>query len=101
RPHFLFNSINAVLSLIRQDPKRAETALEDMADLFRLLMADNRNLSTPERARDPPPRPRAPPPPLPHPRPAPAGRAPAGRVAHRQDPGRGAHPATGAPAVGG
>ena len=24
RPHFLFNSINAVLSLIRQEPKRAE-----------------------------------------------------------------------------
>jgi two-component system sensor histidine kinase AlgZ len=46
RPHFLFNSINAVLSLIRQDPRRAETALEDMADLFRVLMADNRELST-------------------------------------------------------
>ncbi len=46
RPHLLFNSINAVLSLIREDPKRAETALEDMADLFRVVMADNRNLST-------------------------------------------------------
>ena len=45
RPHFLFNSINAVLSLIRQDPKRAEEALEDMADLFRVLMADNRELA--------------------------------------------------------
>ena len=45
RPHFLFNSINAVLSLIRQDPKRAETALEDMAELFRVLMADNRELT--------------------------------------------------------
>ncbi len=45
RPHFLFNSINAVLSLIREDPKRAETAMEDMADLFRVLMADNRDLS--------------------------------------------------------
>lgn len=44
RPHFLFNSINAVLSLIRSDPRRAETALEDMADLFRVLMADNRQL---------------------------------------------------------
>ena len=44
RPHFLFNSINAVLSLIRTDPRRAETALEDMADLFRVLMADNRQL---------------------------------------------------------
>ena len=49
RPHFLFNSINAVLSLIRQEPKRAEAALEDLADLFRVLMADNRKLSTLER----------------------------------------------------
>jgi two-component system sensor histidine kinase AlgZ len=45
RPHFLFNSINAVLSLVRSDPKRAETALEDMADLFRVLMRDNRDLA--------------------------------------------------------
>ncbi|MEO7760653.1 MAG: histidine kinase [Casimicrobiaceae bacterium] len=34
QPHFLFNSINAVLSLIRTQPKQAEEALEDMADLF-------------------------------------------------------------------
>jgi two-component system sensor histidine kinase AlgZ len=45
RPHFLFNSINAVLSLIRQEPKRAETALEDLAELYRVLMADNRELT--------------------------------------------------------
>lgn len=45
RPHFLYNSINAVLSLVRNEPKRAEQALEDMADLFRVLMADNRQLS--------------------------------------------------------
>src|SRR5690606_22155307 len=44
RPHFLFNSINAVLSLMRSHPRRAEMALEDMADLFRVLMADNREL---------------------------------------------------------
>jgi len=44
RPHFLFNSINAVLSLIRHQPQQAETALEDMADLFRVFMADNRDL---------------------------------------------------------
>jgi two-component system sensor histidine kinase AlgZ len=44
RPHFLFNSINAVLSLVRSDPPRAETALLDMADLFRVLMRDNREL---------------------------------------------------------
>ena len=45
RPHFLFNSINAVLSLIRSEPKRAERMLEDMAELFRVLMADNRKLT--------------------------------------------------------
>jgi two-component system sensor histidine kinase AlgZ len=43
RPHFLFNSLNAVLSLIRRDPARAERALEDLADLFRALMQDNRS----------------------------------------------------------
>jgi two-component system sensor histidine kinase AlgZ len=45
RPHFLYNSINAVLSLIRSEPKRAERALEDLADLFRVLMADSRTLT--------------------------------------------------------
>ncbi len=38
RPHFLFNCINTVLSIMRADPKRAETALEDMSDLFRMAM---------------------------------------------------------------
>ncbi|MET3105716.1 two-component system sensor histidine kinase AlgZ [Oxalobacteraceae bacterium GrIS 1.18] len=46
RPHFLFNSMNAVLSLIRTDPHRAEAALEDLADLFRVLMRDTRDVST-------------------------------------------------------
>lgn len=32
-----------MLSLIRRDPKRAERALEDLADLFRVLMQDNRS----------------------------------------------------------
>ena len=45
RPHFLFNSINGVLSLVRKDPRRAEEALHDMADLFRVLMRDNRDLT--------------------------------------------------------
>ncbi len=42
RPHFLFNSLNAALGLIRSDPRRAETLLEDVADLFRVLMRDSR-----------------------------------------------------------
>ena len=44
RPHFLFNSLNAVLSLIRAEPRRAETALEELAALFRALMRDHRDL---------------------------------------------------------
>ena len=44
RPHFLFNSLNAVLSLIRSEPRRAEVALEELADLFRALMRDHRDL---------------------------------------------------------
>lgn len=44
RPHFLFNSLNAVLSLIRSEPRRAEVALEELAELFRALMRDHRDL---------------------------------------------------------
>ncbi|HMM55509.1 MAG TPA: histidine kinase [Candidatus Desulfobacillus sp.] len=46
RPHFLFNSLNAVLGVIRSDPRRAEQALEELSDLFRVLMAENRELVT-------------------------------------------------------
>ncbi len=42
RRHFLFHSLYAVLALIRRDPKRAERALEDLADLFRTLMSEPR-----------------------------------------------------------
>jgi two-component system sensor histidine kinase AlgZ len=44
RPHFLFNSMNSIASLTRSDPARAETALQDLADLFRVLLADARKL---------------------------------------------------------
>lgn len=44
RPHFLFNSLNGVLGVIRSDPRRAERALEELADLFRALMQDHREL---------------------------------------------------------
>jgi two-component system, LytTR family, sensor histidine kinase AlgZ len=46
RPHFLFNSLNAVLSLIRSEPQRAESTLEDLADLFRVLMRDARDMTS-------------------------------------------------------
>jgi len=44
RPHFLFNALNAVLGVIRSDPRRAEAALEELSDLFRVLMRENREL---------------------------------------------------------
>lgn len=44
RPHFLFNSLNAVLGVMRSEPRRAEAALEELAELFRALMQDNRTL---------------------------------------------------------
>jgi len=44
RPHFLFNAINAVLGIVRTQPKKAETALEDMADMFRMAMSDDQDL---------------------------------------------------------
>ena len=35
RPHFLFNSLNTIASLIPEEPLSAERAIEDLADLFR------------------------------------------------------------------
>lgn len=44
RPHFMFNSMNSIASLIRKNPVDAEHALVDLADLIRVLMADARKL---------------------------------------------------------
>jgi len=44
RPHFLFNSLNSVAGLIPRNPTRAETALYNLADVFRAVMADKRQL---------------------------------------------------------
>ena len=52
RPHFLFNTLNAVLSLIRKDARRAESAIEDLAELYRMVMADAKNLTTLARELD-------------------------------------------------
>lgn len=38
RPHFLFNSMNVIASLIRARPAQAEGAVEDLADLFRAAL---------------------------------------------------------------
>ena len=42
RPHFLFNSLNTVAALTRSEPARAEEAIEDLADLFRVSLSDAR-----------------------------------------------------------
>jgi two-component system sensor histidine kinase AlgZ len=44
RPHFFFNSLNAVLAVIREDPLRAERMLENVAELFRAVMGDVKRL---------------------------------------------------------
>jgi len=41
RPHFVFNSLNIIASLTRSAPERAEAALEDMADLFRMMLSQD------------------------------------------------------------
>ena len=40
RPHFLFNSLNSAIALVRAEPAKAETLLEDLSDLFRHALVD-------------------------------------------------------------
>ncbi len=40
RPHFLFNSMNSLASLISTDPDKAEETLENLCDLFRYALHD-------------------------------------------------------------
>jgi two-component system, LytTR family, sensor histidine kinase AlgZ len=40
RPHFLFNTLNSAIALVREDPARAEMILEDLSDLFRHALMD-------------------------------------------------------------
>ncbi|MEX2516812.1 MAG: histidine kinase [Gammaproteobacteria bacterium] len=46
RPHFLFNSMNTIASLTRREPALAEQVVEDLADLFRLTLAETDDLVT-------------------------------------------------------
>lgn len=46
RPHFLFNSLNAAISLVRLQPAKAEMILENLADLFRAQLAEPGRTST-------------------------------------------------------
>lgn len=38
QPHFLFNCLNTVASLIQEDPRRAEAMVEKLSDLFRYTL---------------------------------------------------------------
>jgi two-component system sensor histidine kinase AlgZ len=44
RPHFVFNALNIIASLVRNDPAKAEKAIEDMADLFRMMLSHDEQL---------------------------------------------------------
>jgi two-component system sensor histidine kinase AlgZ len=46
RPHFLFNSMNTIASLTRTNPALAESAVQDLADLFRANLSEKRNTIT-------------------------------------------------------
>lgn len=44
RPHFLFNSLNTAVSVLREDRELAEKVLLDMTDLFRVVLSEPRAL---------------------------------------------------------
>jgi len=46
RPHFLFNSMNTIASLTRSDPRQAEEAVEDLADLLRANLGGPKDRTT-------------------------------------------------------
>jgi two-component system sensor histidine kinase AlgZ len=46
RPHFLFNTLNSIASLIMSRPEAAEQAVEDLAELFRASLQESRRPTT-------------------------------------------------------
>ncbi len=40
RPHFLFNTLNSAIALVREEPAKAENLLTDLSELFRHALAD-------------------------------------------------------------
>ncbi|RMX02904.1 sensor histidine kinase [Allofranklinella schreckenbergeri] len=45
RPHFLFNTLNSAIALVRDNPPLAERMLEDLSDLFRHALKDAASIS--------------------------------------------------------
>ncbi|HEX4644090.1 MAG TPA: histidine kinase, partial [Verrucomicrobiae bacterium] len=48
-PHFLFNSLNAVATLVRRDPRLAETTLISLSELLRLALSQSERQEVPLR----------------------------------------------------
>ncbi len=46
RPHFLFNSLNTVISLVPNQPEKAQQILHDLSDLFRASLGAEARSST-------------------------------------------------------
>ncbi len=49
RPHFLFNTLNSAIALVREEPAKAETLLEDLSELFRSALVDQGDAVTLEQ----------------------------------------------------
>lgn len=43
-PHFLFNTLNTAVTLVRQQPAQAEMLLHDLSDLFRAALSAQRDI---------------------------------------------------------
>ena len=46
RPHFLFNTLNTAIALVREEPAKAEAVLEDLSDLFRHALTEQGDSSS-------------------------------------------------------
>jgi two-component system sensor histidine kinase AlgZ len=46
RPHFLFNTLNSAIALVRHEPAKAEALLEDLSDLFRQSLRNPEDANT-------------------------------------------------------
>ena len=46
RPHFLFNTLNSAIALVRAEPAKAEALLEDLSDLFRHALVEQGESAT-------------------------------------------------------
>ena len=46
RPHFLFNTLNSAIALVREEPAKAESLLEDLSELFRHALVEQGDSAT-------------------------------------------------------